>query len=60
MDHISKTLHKEYRHTIYPQSLGKPEQTREEWLGQSAEIIGLWIDLEVGYIGYPLDSLTVA
>lgn len=60
LDHISKSLHKEYRHTIYPQSLDKPEQTREEWLEQFAGIIGLWIDLEVSYIGYPLDSLTVA
>lgn len=60
LDHISKTLHKEYRHTTYPRSLGKPEQTREEWLEQFAGIMGLWTGLEVSYVGYPLNPRVVS
>ena len=60
LDHISKTLHREYRHITYPRSLGKPELSREEWLEQFAGIMGLWINLEVSYITYPLNSLAAS
>jgi len=56
LDLIAKCLHKDYRHTTYPRSLNKPEQTREEWLQQFAGIISLWTDLEASYIGRPLNS----
>jgi hypothetical protein len=57
LDLIAKSLHKDYRHTTYPRSLDKPEQTREEWLQQFAGVIGLWIDLEVSYISCSSNSL---
>ena len=51
LDLIAKYLHKDYRHTTYPRSLDKPEQTREEWLQQFAGIISLWTELVASYIG---------
>ena len=44
---IAKSLHKDYRHTLYPRSLGKPEQTREQWLEYIAGVVSLWTDREV-------------
>ena len=53
LDLIAKPLHKGFRYVPYPKSLGKPEQTKEEWLERYAGIIGLWpTDPEVGYIRY--------
>ena len=53
LDLIAKPLHKDFRYVPYPKSLGKPEQTKEEWLERYAGIIGLWpTDPEVGYIRY--------
>ena len=49
---LAKYLHKDYRHTYYPRSLGKSELTREQWLEYIAGVIGLWTDREVGYIDY--------
>ena len=58
LDLIAKPLHKDFRYVAYPRSLGKPEQTKEEYLGHYAGIISLWAaDLEVSYIGYSSDSL---
>ena len=49
---ISKGLHKDFRFVVYPRSLGKPEQTREEWLGQIAGVLKIWTaDPEVSYFG---------
>jgi hypothetical protein len=56
LDLIAKTLHKDFRYAPYPKSLGKPEETREEWLEHRARMFSLWAaDLEVGYIGYSSD-----
>jgi hypothetical protein len=53
---IAKTLHKDYRYVTYPRSLGRPDQTKDEWLKHWADIIGLWTaDLEVSYIGCSSD-----
>ena len=57
LGHIAKTLRKDYRHTTYPRSLDRPEQTREEWLEQFAGIISLWTDLEVSHSSYYLSPL---
>jgi len=54
---IAKALHKDYRHTTYPRSLGMPEETREEWLERFAGVIGLWTDLKVSFINCCLDPL---
>ena len=57
-DLIAKATHKDYRYVAYPRSLGKPEQTKEEWLGQYAGIINLWTsDSEVSHVGFCLDLL---
>lgn len=50
-DLIAKTLHKDFRHVTYPRSLNRPEETKEEWLGRLAGIIGLWTHTEVRYFG---------
>ena len=47
---IAKHLHKDYRHTTLPRSLGQPEQTREEWLEHFGAVLGFMTGSEVGYI----------
>jgi hypothetical protein len=44
VDLLAKHLHKDHRRITHPRSLGKPEQTREEWLQHIAEFISLWTD----------------
>jgi hypothetical protein len=58
LDRVAKALHKDYRYVAYPRSLGKPEQTKEEWLGLYVGIISLWTsDSEVSRVGYSSDLL---
>ena len=40
-DLLTKSLHKDYRHITYPRSLGRPEQTKEEWLGHIAGVLDI-------------------
>jgi hypothetical protein len=48
LDVIAKSLHKDCRYVAYPRSLGRPDQTKEEWLEQWAGILSLWTgELEV-------------
>jgi hypothetical protein len=48
---MAKSLHKDCRYIAYPRSLGKPDQTKEEWLEQWAAVVSLWTgELEVSYI----------
>ena len=51
LDHLAKCLPKDYRHTYYPRSLGKPEQTKEEFLEYIAGLYSIWPEFEVSYIG---------
>ena len=51
MDLIAKCLHKDYRSTIHPRSLGKPERTKEEWLEDLVRLFNLWAEREVNYTG---------
>jgi len=46
MDHVAKLLHKEHRRITYPRSIGKPEQTKEEYLRHTGEVMGLWLDAD--------------
>ena len=49
---IAKYLHKDFHNVSYPRSLGKPEQTKEEWLEEWAGILSLWTgEPDVSYIG---------
>jgi hypothetical protein len=59
LDLIEKALHKDYRYALYPKSLGKPEETREEWLARFAGVLSLWAadQEEVNHTGYFLDPL---
>ena len=47
LDLIANCLHKDYRRTTYPKSIGKPEQTKEEWLKHITGVIDLWAEQEV-------------
>ena len=48
---IAKCLHRDFRCILYPKSLGKPEETREEWLERLAGVLSLWTaGHEVGYL----------
>ena len=58
LDLLSKGLHEDFRSATYPKSLGKPEETKEEWLARFAGILSLWTaEPEVSYIGCPSDPL---
>ena len=58
LDVIAKNLHKDCRYVAYPRSLGRPNQTKEEWLEQWAGILSLWTgELEVSYIGCSSDPV---
>ena len=68
LDLVAKSMHKDYRHILYPRSLGKPDQTKQEWLERLTEVVGLWTENKVNYIGCywilstmtkPLSQLTV-
>ena len=55
---IAKVLHKDFRYVAYPRSLGKTEETKEEWLERWTGIISLWDgNLDVSYIGCFPDPL---
>lgn len=43
---LAKYLHKDYRHVIRPQSLGKPPVNRDEWLATMAEVFSSPIQFE--------------
>jgi len=47
LDFLAKPLHKEFRYTVHPRSLGRPEKTKEEWLEYIAGITNLWTDHKV-------------
>jgi len=57
LDLIAKHLHKDYRHTHYPRSLGQPEQNKEQWLAQFKSILGLMTESEVSYIKHDSNPL---
>ena len=54
LDLVAKTLHKDFRLIPYPRSLGRPEETKEEWLERWAGMISLWTtELEVSVLVAP-------
>jgi hypothetical protein len=59
LDVVANTLHKDHRYVRYPRSLGKPEETKEEWLARFGKLLSLW-RVEgpgVSYIGCSSDPL---
>lgn len=57
LDRVEKTLHKDYRYTAYPRSLGRPEKTKEEWLEYIAGVTSLWTEQKVSCNNFHRDSL---
>ena len=48
---FEKPIHKNFRRTFHPRSIGKPEQTREQYLQYAEEFASLWgEEREVSYI----------
>ena len=53
---IGKPLHKDFRHIVYPRSLGVPAETKEEWLKKMEGIFNSPAKFnEVSYTKLPLD-----
>jgi len=46
---IGKYLHKEFRRSVYPRSIGQPEQNKEEWLKELSAIIVFATGFDVGH-----------
>lgn len=54
VDLIENALHKDYRRITHPRSVGKPEQTKEEYVQHTRELISLWTEMEASYpLGCP-------
>lgn len=43
------TLHKDFRRYTLPRSLGRPAQTKDDWLKESKGVLGVSIDFDVGH-----------
>jgi len=46
VDHLATLLHKDHRRIYRPRSLGKPEETKEQWLKNVAEATSQWTDCQ--------------
>ena len=44
LDSIANLFHKDLRRIYHPQSIGMPEQTKEEYIPFLAEIFSIWPD----------------
>ena len=52
INQVEKTLHKDHRRLTHPRSVGKPEQTKEEYLKHNGEVLSLLTeDCKVSYVG---------
>ena len=50
LDGVAKLMHKDFRLTTYPKSLGQPEQTREQWLERFAGVFSTLTENKVSRI----------
>jgi hypothetical protein len=46
---VGKHLHKDFRRSIYPKSIGLPEQSKEECLKEVSGFIGVATGADVGH-----------
>jgi len=46
---IGKYLHKDFRRTVYPRSIGQPEQNKEEWLKELSVGFAFATGFDVGH-----------
>ena len=44
MKAVGRTACKDYRRITYPRSVGRPEQTKEEYLQHTGEVASLWAE----------------
>ena len=49
VDILAKHLHKDFRRSIHPKSLGLPELTRDEWLKNMGSVLNFTTELKVSY-----------
>jgi hypothetical protein len=54
---LGKTLHKDYRRSVYPRSIGQSEQSKEEWLNELSLMLSVATEFEVGHTPYYSDLL---
>jgi hypothetical protein len=57
VDLLEKPLHKDFTSVTHPQSLGMPEQAREQWLVQMGEMFKMWTEMQVSGFSYPVVDL---
>jgi hypothetical protein len=57
VDIVGKYLHKDFRRSVYPRSIGQPDQSKEEWLKELSVILGLATEFDVGHTPYYSDLL---
>lgn len=55
LDLLAEPLHKDFLRHTYPRSLGKPVQTKEEWLENFGKVINFSTEFEVSYAGCRLE-----
>jgi len=60
VENIGKQLHKDFRRSIYPRSLGQPEQSKEDYLKEGSGIFAFATELNVGYTPCYLNLLSPA
>ena len=58
VDGFVSLLHKDFRHSFHPRSLGRPGlSTKDEWLEAFTRFINLWVDS--GKVSFPVCSLSL-
>ena len=54
VDLIEKTLHKDHLRITHPRSIGKPVQTKEEYVKNIGELFNLWTEMKASCaLGFP-------
>jgi len=49
VESIGNHLHKDFHRSVYPRSIGQPEQNKVEWLKELTTIIGFATGFDVGH-----------
>jgi hypothetical protein len=49
VENIGKYMHKDFRRSVYPRSIGQPEQNKEEWLKELSVGFGFGTGFDVGH-----------
>lgn len=46
INRVAQYLHKDHRRITYPKSIGKPDQTKEEYIKHTGEVMNYWADVK--------------